>query len=296
MPASGTTRFTPLAPAVFVTGKGGVGKTTVAAGLAAAAARKDGSAVYVEFGDGISGRRVLGDAAGVEHVVIDPQKSVMKAAAPVFGSGMLTKLALGNFAMKPVIAAAPAVRELAVLELCRLTVAEHPGQRVVIDMPATGHSVAWLRVAQQGRDLTKRGPVHDLCARLVDELVSPGRASVAVVTLPERLVLAETLTLCQTLKSDVGLDVDRLVVNRVPPPAPPGALRDARAVAARGRTLGEAAGYLVARLEARAQVRAEVLDALSTVQGEAALTQLPLAAAEPSAAEVATWLANAGAA
>ncbi|MGB5695012.1 MAG: ArsA-related P-loop ATPase, partial [Polyangiales bacterium] len=61
MPTDDATKRThvPLAPAVFVTGKGGVGKTSVAAGLALAAAEADGEAVYVEFGDGASARRML---------------------------------------------------------------------------------------------------------------------------------------------------------------------------------------------------------------------------------------------
>ena len=47
----------PLAPVVFVTGKGGVGKTSVAAGLALAAVEEKGRAVFVEFSDGASGER-----------------------------------------------------------------------------------------------------------------------------------------------------------------------------------------------------------------------------------------------
>ncbi len=216
---------------MFVTGKGGVGKTTVAAGLALAAAEAEGEAVYVEFGDGAGARRVLRDRpSGLEHVVLDPSRAVAKAAAPVFGSATLAKLALDNFAMRPLIRAAPAVRELGVLELARQVVADHPGKRVVFDMPATGHSVAWLKVARQGRELTGRGPVHDLCAKLEAELISPGRASIVVVTLPERLVLWETLTLCETVEKEVGLSVDRLVVNRVPHAPPENALADAVAM------------------------------------------------------------------
>ena len=50
----------PLKAVVLVTGKGGVGKTTIAAGLAEAAVTRDGQAMLIEFGDGDSGRRVLG--------------------------------------------------------------------------------------------------------------------------------------------------------------------------------------------------------------------------------------------
>ena len=290
-----------LSPAVFVTGKGGVGKTTVAAGLASAAAQADGEAVFVEFGDGASGRRVLRKGpAGLEHVVLDPSKAVLRAAEPVFGSATLAKLALDNFAMRPLIRAAPAVRELGLLELARRVVAEHPGKRVVFDMPATGHSVAWLQVARQGRELTTRGPIHDLCKRIETELIAPGRASIVVVTLSERLVLLETQTLCETIKSEVGLSVDRLVVNRVPPELPGSALEDARALAKQGGSVGSAAQKLVDLLSVREMLRHQVMDALNdTVRrlgGEHGLTLLPLTGKDPTAADTADWLREQGAA
>jgi anion-transporting ArsA/GET3 family ATPase len=292
-----------LAPAVLVTGKGGVGKTLVAAGLAVAAAKQDGRAVYVEFGDGESGARVLGVHRGrVEHLVLDPTTAVVEAAAGLFGSRRIAKLALGNFAMRPLLEAAPAIRELAVLELARQIVAKHPGTRVVFDMPATGHSVAWLRVVKEVKQVTARGPLHELCAKLESELLSPSRASVVVVTLPERMVLSETLSLCEEIEAEIGLSVDRLVVNRVPTPLPDEALGDVHALANAAGPEGEAARRLADLLRSRSSIRREVLDALDATvrqprgRGEKGLTLLPLVAKEPKADIVANWLIDEAAA
>lgn len=290
----------PLAPVVFVTGKGGVGKTTVAAGLAVAAVEAGQPAVYIEFSDGESGERALGEAGrAVGRVVIDPKKAVVDAARPLFGSSLLARVALDNFAMKPFIGAAPAVRELAVLALVQRCVEENPGARIVVDMPATGHSVAWLRVPAQGRDLIRYGPLYELCKRLARDLVSPGKSSVVVVTLPERMVLQETLELCETLTRDVGLTASRLIVNRVPVRLPEAALADARLIAASSEDdrVCRAAAALAHRLSLRQAVTTELEQTLLDTLGDAAVaaTILPHALMDPSADTLSQWLRERGA-
>ena len=291
----------PLAPVVFVTGKGGVGKTTVAAGLAVAALEDASKAVYVEFSDGASGKRALGQAGrAVKHVVIHPQKAVLEAAKPLFGSSLLTRVALNNFAMKPFIGAAPAVRELAILALVLRTVENNPGARVVVDMPATGHSLAWLRVPAQGRDLIRYGPLYELCEKVARELVNPAKASVVVVTLPERMVLQETSELCEALRRDVELPASRLIVNRVPTAMPPKAAEDARwlAESTQDPGLSEAARVLAEKAAARQDIALELDETLQAMLGDQrdAATLLPRAATDPSADLVASWLRDGGAA
>jgi len=76
-----------LAPVIFVTGKGGVGKTTVAAALATAIAKLEGRARLVEFGDGESGSRVLGAGVnGVEHAVLEAEAALYRASRRLSGS------------------------------------------------------------------------------------------------------------------------------------------------------------------------------------------------------------------
>jgi anion-transporting ArsA/GET3 family ATPase len=287
-----------LAPVVLVTGKGGVGKTTVAAGLAHASWKSDGRAVLVEFGDGEAGKRVLGRGSKVEHVVIKPAEAIEEMAADLFGSALLSKVVIGNFAMRRLLRAAPALRELGQLEAVRRISAERPGVRVVVDMPATGHGVAWLRVPAQMRDLLRGGPLQELSERLSVELVAEGRSSVVIVSLPERLVLKETLELADAIRDDVGLPAARLIINRVPEAMPPHALKEARRLAGGGGDLAGAAAELVEVIAARDQARSEALGALEEVMAGTNVkpVSMRLAPVDPSAAEVADWLAAEGAA
>jgi len=282
-------RFPPLSPIVLVTGKGGVGKTTIAAGLAAAGAKRDGKAVFIEFGDGESGNRVLAGArkSGVMHEVVEPKKALEKSVARLLGSRMLAKAFIGNFAVRRMLRAAPALRELAMLDAVGQIADQAKGKRVVVDMPATGHGLAWLRLPMQMRDLFGSGGLYELSERLVHRLVAPRACSVVVVTLPERMVLQETLELCGALEREVGMPPARLVVNRFPQPLPTGAIEQAQALGT------DAAAQLVEVLKARELARAEALSTLREgvnlgVDLEPLL--LPQAAFDPNAVQVAEWL------
>lgn len=284
---------------VLVTGKGGVGKTTVASGLAKAAADRDGKAVLLEFVDAESGKRVLGKDPRVESVVVKPHEAIERMSAELFHSTLLAKVVIGNFAMKRLFRAAPALRELAQLDAILRASRERPGVRIVVDMPATGHGVAWLRVPRQLADLLRTGPLHAVAARLDRELVAKGRASVVIVTLPEELVLRETIELCHSMRREVGLEPARLIVNQVPRALPAHAAGEALRLASTANGAVAAAAHSLAEVAAaRAQSRGEALETLKRAS-EIEVSHpilLPLAPADPTAAEVAAWLVAEGAA
>ncbi|OIP41850.1 MAG: hypothetical protein AUK47_05715 [Deltaproteobacteria bacterium CG2_30_63_29] len=293
-------RFRPLARAVLVTGKGGVGKTSVAAGLAVSATRSGQKAVFIEFGDGQCGERALGAYRHlVEHVVIDPDHAVSRAAGPLFHSAMLSRLVLGNFAMRRLLRAAPGIRELAMLETVRQIVEQYPDCRVVVDMPATGHGLAWLRVPSQVAAITTPGPFRRLVDKVAEDLIAPGKCSIVVVTLPERLVLKETVELCHSMLEEVGLETDRLVINRMPEVISDDALRDAKRLAETGpESLRAPAHALAQTLEVRSAAREQGQHAIAEVLGDDRLRPviLPRSPVDPSASEVADWFEEEGAA
>ena len=85
-----------------------------------------------------------------------------RAAKPLIGSKVLANLVLNNFAMKRLIAAAPALREIAMLESVRQIVAANPGRRVVVDMPATSPADASINSVLNPRRSPQRKNIRKI--------------------------------------------------------------------------------------------------------------------------------------
>ena len=203
----------PLGRLVLVLGKGGVGKTTVATALARATAARGGPCALVAFGD--AGEATARSSDGVERITLDAEAALATAAVPLFRSAVVSRLVLANFAISRLARAAPVLRELALLECVRQIAKARPGAVVVVDMPATGHGVAWLRAPRQVLSLLPPGPARRF-VEAVELEMNGAQASSVVVTLPEPLPLRESVELCQALRDTVGRSPAWLVVNRVP--------------------------------------------------------------------------------
>ncbi|MEM9070501.1 MAG: hypothetical protein AAGE52_18490 [Myxococcota bacterium] len=190
----------------LVTGKGGVGKSTVAAVLTQRALAH-GPARLLQVGENFHA------PLGVPHTSIDPLNAVAEVASQLLRSRTLARF----ITRRPTIAAflkiAHGIQAFSVLEYARQYVAK--GEHVVLDLPATGHALAWVRSVRILRRVALQGLAHDLASRLESELFHE-RTDVYVVTLPERFVWKESAELQRKLHEE-GLRA-HLVVNRVPPP------------------------------------------------------------------------------
>ncbi|MFT5352909.1 MAG: anion-transporting ArsA/GET3 family ATPase [Polyangiales bacterium] len=186
----------------MVTGKGGVGKTTVALSLAASYP----GARLVQF-DMPSGPEFV----NVERLVLRSDRAVENVATQLLGSRRLARTLLGRESVQALLGLSDAIRVVALLERVRELYAS--GVPLVIDMPATGHALAWFRSVRVFRELTRRGSAHDLIARIEDEILNPRVLDIWAVSIPTPVALSETAELCEALKSEMGID-PRLVINR----------------------------------------------------------------------------------
>lgn len=258
-----------FAALTLVVGKGGVGRSTVAQGLALAASQRGERATYVQLG--VAANQQSGSIANAPNVnqpgtltwlALDGAAALEAVAAPLFGSRRLAKAALNNFAIARLLDVMPALREYALLAAA-LELADMQ-QTVVVDMPATGHGVAWLSVAGRLASLVPAGRTRDQALRVDAAMRDPKRSTIVAVTLTEALVLAETQQLRTALQTDLGRDIDHLVVNRAPT-VPALAMQHARDLATREPQLAGPAQQLAAWLEQRAAARRQASEFASNV-------------------------------
>lgn len=212
---------------LFVTGKGGVGKTTVASALALLGslrgkrvlvcevdAKGDVAGFYEAPPTGFNEREIL---PGLFAMTMDTEASLreylkLQLRIPVVGRiGPLAK------AFDFVATAAPGVREiLTVGKLC-YEVRERNYDLVVVDAPATGHIVGQLAAPQAINNLVKVGLIRTQTDWMLDILSDRNQTGLVAVCTPEEMPVNETIDLATRVREETTVQLSAVVVNRVLP-------------------------------------------------------------------------------
>jgi anion-transporting ArsA/GET3 family ATPase len=214
---------------LVVTGKGGTGKTTVAAGLAVAAAGRGRRVLMAEVEGrqglaGLFGRRQLDHSEArvadrVNALAVNPDESLREYLAR-YGFAPLARLLTWAHLNRFITAAAPGLGDvLLVGKVWEAATREaRRGSRaydlVVLDAPPTGRVVPFLRAPETVAELARVGPIRHQADRVRDLLDDPRRTGVVLTCLPEELPVTETLEGVAALRQ-AGLPVAAVIANRV---------------------------------------------------------------------------------
>ena len=220
---------------VLITGKGGVGRSSVTAALAHVAARAGKRVLVTEIGeDGddysalahLFGRERLPDAPEELHRGVFGARLLSRIGqeqflAGVLRVGALARAALSSDALRRLLSAAPSFREMGIFFhlLTYLRAKRADGtpvhELIVVDMPATGHTLALTGLPAVLHRLVTRGPIPEALREGEAYLNDPRTGAAYVVTLPETLPVSESLELIEGLEQ-TKVACGGVIVNRMP--------------------------------------------------------------------------------
>ncbi|HSS11261.1 MAG TPA: ArsA family ATPase [Acidimicrobiales bacterium] len=212
---------------IFVTGKGGVGKTTIAAALALLAAERGKRTLVCEV-----------DAKGnlAEFFETGPTRFEEREIQPnLWAMSMDTEASLKQYLSLqlkiPLVArigplahmfdfvatAAPGVKEIVTVGKLCWEVKERHYDLVVVDASPTGHIVGQLAAPQAINQLVQVGLVRQQTGWMLDILGNPALTGLVIVATPEEMPVSETIELRRRVEAETTVDLAAVVVNRVLP-------------------------------------------------------------------------------
>lgn len=196
---------------VVVAGKGGVGKTTVTAVTARAAAREGRRVLVIEL-DGKPTLAGLVPDLEVRHISApDALDEYLRDR----GFGRIAKRLNKSGVIDIVGTAAPGIDDVVVLGKIKQLERSGEWDLIVVDGPAAGHAVTFLTSAAGLSDAARGGPVKTQADEVLGLLHDPERFQTVLVTLPETTPVNEVIETAYALEDDVGIQLGPVVVNHV---------------------------------------------------------------------------------
>lgn len=219
---------------VIVTGKGGVGKTTVAVALGLRAASEGKRTIVCEVSSQENTSRMFDHTAVGFHEVemeenlwsisIDPDESMREYVLLQLKVRAMRDMLFRSRIFNYLAAATPGLKELVTIgkiwELAQLDRKVKKGRKydlVIVDAPATGHGVGFLQTPRTFASIARVGPIHSQAMQLDRLITDHEHTGTAIVALPEEMPVNETAALEKELRDEVGVAVDRVYLNGLYP-------------------------------------------------------------------------------
>ena len=215
---------------LIVTGKGGVGKSTVAAALAVAGAATGRRTCLIEVEGRQTFSRLFSTQSwdfeerefrpGLWGLSIDPDASLREYLDMFYGAKRLSRLVSNSSAVEFATTAAPGIKDVRLIgKVKEMERRRDPNGRfrydlLVLDAPPTGRIVNFLQAPDSTTELVNIGPIREQAQTVVDMLLDPERTNLLLVTLLEEMPVQETVESVHALQ-DLGVTLGPTIVNRV---------------------------------------------------------------------------------
>ena len=226
---------------VIVAGKGGVGKSTVAAALALSAARRGQRVLIAELASKEKAAALFGHPEpvgydvtrvheGIDVVNVTPNEALHEYGLMKLRFERVYKAVFENPIMKSLTRMIPGMNELVLigkawhLEQEKDASGRPRWDTVIVDAPATGHGVSLLMLPHVITETVRSGPMYEETALIRDMLVDPDRTVMNIVTRPEEMPVNETIELYRQMVDELRIEPGVLFVNGIWP-APPADLQ-----------------------------------------------------------------------
>jgi len=215
---------------VIVAGKGGVGKTTVTAALARAAALTGLSTLIVEV-EGKSGLALLfgrepltyeeitlspgggpEGAADIRGRTLTPDDALLEYLRD-HGMSRISRRLASSGALDIVSTAVPGIKDILILGKVKQLERAKAADLILLDAPAAGHAITFLLAARALLDAVRVGPINTQAREVLDLLTNADRCQVVLVTLPEETPVNELVDTAYHLEDRVGVSLGPVVVN-----------------------------------------------------------------------------------
>jgi anion-transporting ArsA/GET3 family ATPase len=219
---------------LVVAGKGGVGKTTMAAAIARMASATGRTVLIVELEgkSGITGAFGLSEDLGYDEVELQPELAPQRGWVRArritpddalveyledHGLRRVSKRLVSSGVVDVVSTAIPGIRDVLVLGKVKQLEREGVADLIVVDAPATGHAITFLTSASGLVNAARGGPLRNQAQEVVEMLDDPSRCRVILVTLPEEMPVSETIESAYTLEDKAGVQLGPVIVNACDP-------------------------------------------------------------------------------